>query len=124
MSKLFLFSLVLLLGGCSSVERIGADAHGIRESATATLEHLDTIKDIGSAEVVVEASAAEAEQENIIELAEDIKQLRAQERSLIDEISELKRANAEQAAKITILEAENRTMCSRITELETKASDG
>ena len=74
MSKLFLFSLVLLLGGCSSVGRIGAEAHGIRESATATLEHLDTIKDIGSAEVVVEAEAAEAEQENIIELAEDIKQ--------------------------------------------------
>ena len=55
------------------MERIGADAHGIRQSADATIGHLDTIKSIGSAEVIVEAEEAEAEQENIIALAEDIK---------------------------------------------------
>jgi hypothetical protein len=70
---LSLFSLVLLLGGCSAVEQIGTDAHGIRESATVTLDHLETIKVIGSPEVGVEADAAVVEQENIIELAEDIK---------------------------------------------------
>jgi|10_taG_2_1085330.scaffolds.fasta_scaffold05674_3 hypothetical protein len=69
---LFLF-LVLVAGGCSSVERIGADTQGIRESATSTIDHLEVIKETDDFEVVgVEADAAIAYQEDILDYTDDI----------------------------------------------------
>jgi len=69
---LFLF-LVLMAGGCSSVERIGADTQGIRESATSTINHLEVIMETDDFEVVeVEAEAALSDQEDILDYTTDI----------------------------------------------------
>ena len=71
-NNLFLF-LVLMAGGCSSVERIGADTQGIRESATSTISHLEVIMETDDFEVVeVEAEAAMSDQEEILDYTTDI----------------------------------------------------
>jgi|TARA_R110002096_G_scaffold130841_2_gene280278 hypothetical protein len=73
MRLISLFMAVVLVG-CSPVEVISENAHGIRGSADTSIAHLETIKEIGSAEVSIEADAVISEQENIIVLAEGIKQ--------------------------------------------------
>ena len=71
-NNLFLF-LVLLAGGCSQVERIGADTQGIRESATSTINHLEVIRATDDFEVVeFEAEAAMSDQEEILDYTTDI----------------------------------------------------
>ncbi len=68
-----LFLLVLLMGGCSQVERIGTDAQRIRESATSTIDHLEVIMETDDFGVVeVEAAAAISDQEEIVEYVDDI----------------------------------------------------
>ena len=73
MTRLLFLFLVLMAGGCSSVERIGADTQGILESATSTIDHLEVIKETDDFEVVgVEADAAIANQEDILDYTDDI----------------------------------------------------
>ena len=66
--------LVLLAGGCSQVERIGADAESIRDSASSTQGHLSIIMaEADGREVIVEeAEAAMDEQENILDRVSSI----------------------------------------------------
>jgi len=68
-----LFLFVLLMGGCSQVERIGTDTQHIRESATSTINHLEVIMETEDFGVVeVEAVAAISEQEEILHYTDDI----------------------------------------------------
>jgi len=67
------FSLFLLVGGCSQVERIGANSEVIRSNASDTIGHLEVILEANDFSVIEgEALSAMDKQEEIVELASDI----------------------------------------------------
>lgn len=74
MIRTLFFSLVLLAGGCSQVERIGENAELIRTSATSSIDHLEAIvvEADGNEVIIDEAYAAISDQEEIVAYASDI----------------------------------------------------